>query len=163
MSCEETSKDHIDFAQSEDWEVFVRTFWTKPVALVLTQKETVLINTHVIRRRACHIERKRYVNFFFEVSVKQRSFYIHLMDRPSLWSSDSENCTNWCHFSPRSKHLIIVNTIFLVVTKSHKSCLITVQEAIRSKLNRIKPFTAHEHYRRWARDYVSCLIHLTSI
>ena len=63
--------------------------------------------------------------------MKKSIFDIHLMEGPITGSSKGENCTNSSHFSHWSKGLLIIDTILLIIPKSNKPSLVTVQTSIR--------------------------------
>ena len=54
-----------------------------------------------------------HVHFFMEVSIKENILHIHLIKRPTANSSHSNETSDRCKASNRSKCFLIINTIFL--------------------------------------------------
>ena len=54
-----------------------------------------------------------HVHFFMEVSIKESILHIHLIKRPTANSSHSNETSNKCKASNKSKCFLIVNTILL--------------------------------------------------
>ena len=65
-----------------------------------------------------------------------------------------EKCANSGHMGHRSKNLIVITTMLLLKTTSHKMSFITLKGTIRASLNLIDPLTSDGTNMGWKRNQV---------
>ena len=84
-----------------------------------------------------------HVHFFLEVSIKESILYIHLIKRPMVNSSHSNETSNRCKASNRSKYFLIVNAILLSKALGNEASLVSFNRSISLGLDLVNPPTTY--------------------
>ena len=99
-----------------------------------------------------------HVHFFLEVSIEKNILHIHLIKRPMANSSHSNETSDRCKVSNRSKSFLIVNTIFLSKAFSNEVSLISFNRSIILGLDLINlPTTYYRLTRRQINHILSVI------
>jgi hypothetical protein len=81
------------------------------------------------------------VNLLMQLTIEKGVLNIKLRHRPVANRGDSKKIAHSGHMSHRSKSLIIVTTLLLLKTMSHKTRFIALKRSIRASLNFVYPLT----------------------
>src|SRR3954464_4385160 len=85
--------------------------------------------------------RRLHINLLTQLTIEKGVLNIKLGHRPVTNRSNNKKSTHSGHMSHRSKGLIIVTTMLLLKTTSHKTRFIALKRSIRAGLNLIDPLT----------------------
>src|SRR3954465_6534240 len=102
-------------------------------------KKTLKTTNHPLGNR---IPRRRlHINLLTQLTIGKSVLNIKLGHKPVTNKSNNKKSTHSGHMSHRSKGLIIVTTMLLLKTTSHKTHFVALKRSIRAGLNLIDPLT----------------------
>lgn len=84
-----------------------------------------------------------HVNNFFKIFMKKRIFNIQLSYMPVRLDCKSENKANTCWFYNRTKSVIEINTLNLIVSFSDETCFVPIKRTIGFQLGLKNPFRSN--------------------
>ena len=100
-----------------------------------------------------------HVHFFLKVSVKESIFHIHLIKRPMANSSHSNETSDRCKVSNKSKCFLIVNAILLSKALGNYASLVSFNRSISLGLDLINsPTTYYRLIRRQTNEILSVIL-----
>src|SRR3954463_4000575 len=115
-------------------------------------KRTSKATNHPLRNRVPR--RRLHINLLTQLTIEKGILNIKLRHRPVTNRSNSKKSTHSGHMSDRSKGLIIVTTMRLLKTTSHKTRFIALKRSIRASLNLIDPLTRDRTNTRRRRNKI---------
>ena len=133
MFSKETKTSHICSAQNKIVAKWIETYQTKLLDLVLIHTNTASTCIHLVWAMRTNQVIVSY-KYFFAVTMEKIIFYIYLINRPLLWSSNDNNSLHRSNVCYGCKSLVLVHPILLCVTKNNRSIFVPIKSFIRMKI-----------------------------
>ena len=98
----------------------------------------------------------RHEDIFFQVSIQESCFYIHLVDFPPILCCHGEQSVDGIPFCCGGECFFIVNFLFLCIAFCHKPCFVFVKWAISFVFVLVYPLTTNWFASKWWFHQLPC-------